>query len=448
MTSLSRRQLLRGGLGLGLGAGALALSGCAVPGTTSVNAEPTLPPAGAGETVTLTYWAWLKDLQRVADIWNTQNPHIQVEIAWIPGGNDGGYQKLYSALAAGAGPDLAQVEMRTIPEFLMVNGLVDLSRYDVAQHEGRFDPTLWGQVSFAGGVYGIPQDSGPTAMYYRPDLLEEVGAEPPQTWEQWAEVAAEVRQAGMYMDSFPLADTSVFTAHAMQAGATWFQAEEDGWVIDMAGERTLEVARFFDEIVDDGLVTTQHQPYSPGWFAAAANDQIVSLASASWGDALLSGVSGAEGRWRVAPLPTWPTGYGSSHLGGSSTAVLANSAHPHEAMEFAVWLNSSPEGIDSLIENSGIGWSTNPDHIGTQREGASEFFGGQHYNTEVFEPAAGDQNADWQWWPITQQTFNILADEFRGKARGASLVDAVVRAEQTTMEVFATKGLTIRRAER
>ncbi|GAA1174589.1 extracellular solute-binding protein [Nesterenkonia xinjiangensis] len=446
MTSFSRRQLLRGGLGLG--AGAMALAGCAVPGTTSVNAEPTIPAAGVGETVTLTCWAWLKDLQIVADIWNEQNPHIQVEIAWIPGGNDGGYQKLYSALAAGAGPDLAQVELRSIPEFMMVNGLVDLRRYGVDQHADRFDPTLWGQVSFADGVYGIPQDSGPTAMYYRPDHFDEVGAEPPATWEEWADIAAEIRQTGRYMDAFPLADTSVFAAHAMQAGATWFQAEEDGWVIDMAGESTLEVARFFDGVVDADLVTTQNQAFSPGWFAAAADDQIASLVSASWGDALLAGVSGAEGQWRVAPLPTWPTGHGSSHLGGSSTAVLANSAHPQEAMEFAVWLNSSAEGIDGLIENSGIGWSTNPDHIGTPREGSSEFFGGQSYNTEIFEPAAADQNPDWQWWPTTQQTFNILADEFRRKAGGASLVDAVVRAEAATIEVFRNKGLTVRRAQR
>ncbi|WP_300342164.1 extracellular solute-binding protein [Nesterenkonia sp.] len=444
MRRVSRRQFLYGGFG----AGTLALAGCSTPGTSAVNTQPTIPPAAQGETVRLTYWAWITDLQVVADIWNEQNPHIQVDVSWIPGATDGGYQKLYSSLAAGAGPDLAQVELRALPEFMLVNGLVDLTRYGVEQYENRFDETLWGQVSFADGVYGIPQDSGPVGMYYRPDLFEEAGAEIPTSWVQWREAGRALKEKGIFLDSFPLTDGSVFTAHAMQAGATWFQAEEDSWVINMSDEATLDVARFFDEVVDEGLVTTQHEPYSPGWFAAASNDQIASLVSASWGDALLSGVSGAEGLWRVAPAPRWEHGYGSSTIGGSTSAVMANCQHPAEALEFAVWLNSHPEGIDGLIEHSGIGWSANPEHIGTPRQGPSEFFGGQEYNTEVFEPAAYDQNPDWQWWPIVQQTFSILGDEFRRKAQGLSLVDAVIAAEEATIEVFKNKGLSIRRADR
>lgn len=444
MRSISRRELL----GLGLGAGAAAvLAGCATPGTTSVNAQPVVPAARSGEKVTLTYWAWLKDLQKVADVWNAQHPDVQVEVAWIPGGNAGGYQKLYSALAAGGGPDLAQVEMRTVPEFMLVNGLVDLTRYGVEEHAEKFDQTLWSQVSFAGGVYGIPQDSGPTGMYYRPDLFEQVGAEVPTTWAEWAEVAPAFRDAGIMIDAFPLSDTSVFTAHAMQAGATWLRTAEDGWEIDMASEVTLDVARFFDKAIDDGVVSTSLNPYSPGWFAAAADDKIASLVGASWGDALLAGVSGAEGKWRVAPAPRWDHGYGSSFIGGSTSAVLANSKHPQEAMEFAVWLNTDPEGIDAMIEHSGIGWSPARDYIGQARQQPSEFFGGQRYNTEVFQPATQEQNPDWQWWPITQQTFNILADGFRTKATGGTLVDAVVAAEQRTIEVFRNKGLTIRKAE-
>lgn len=443
--TLSRRALLSTGVGA---SAAWALSACSTPGTTSVNTQPPKPTASPGETVHLTYWAWVTDLQKVCDVWNAQNPHIQVEAAWIPGASDGGYQQLYNALAAGAGPDLAQVELRAVPEFMLVNGLVDLSRYGADEHEDRFNPTLWDQVRYGGSVYAIPQDSGPMGMYYRPDLFEEAGAEIPTTWAQWAEAGRALSETGVYIDAFPLAEGSVFTSHAMQAGAAWMNAEEDHWVIDMADEATLEVARFWDNAIDEGIVTTQHQPYSPGWFAAAGNDQIASLTSASWGDALLEGVSGAEGKWRVAPMPTREGSYGSATIGGSTSAVLANSQHPAEALEFALWLNSSAEGIDGLIEHSGIGWSANPDHIGAPREQPSEFFGGQLYNAEVFEPAAADQNPDWQWWPIVQQTFSILEDEFRQKAQGVSLVDAVVRAEQATIDVMTTKGLTVRRAQR
>ncbi|WP_269937505.1 ABC transporter substrate-binding protein [Arthrobacter sp. HY1533] len=444
MPPLTRRQMLQAGLGtaaLGL------LSGCATPGTSNINAAPTIAPAG-GKKITLTYWSWLKDLQVVADIWNAANPNVQVKTVWIPGGNQGGYPKLYSALAAGGGPDLAHVEFGVIPSFMMVNGLVDLTRYGAADHSGRYDPTLWNQVSYSGGIYGIPQDSGPMATYYQPNVLAKVGATAPTTWDEWAGVAAELRKANTYMDCFPLAEAGFFTALAAQAGARWFRAEEDGWVINMTDDATMKVARFFDAAIDKDLVQTQYGTYSPGWFASAADGGIASATSASWGDALIEGVSGGAGKWRVAKMPVWDSsGFGSGYLGGSTVSVLANSKHPREALEFAVWLTSSREGIDAEIKNCGIGWSPSPDFIGTTRQQPSDFFSGQNYNEEVFAPAALEQNTDWSWWPSQQQSFNILSDGFRQKASGTTLVDSVASAEEKIIQVFKNSGLSIRKEQ-
>lgn len=422
------------------------LAGCATPGTTSVNTLPTIPPAASGEKITLTYWAWLKDLQKVADIWNAKNPNVQVEAVWIPGGNAGGYQKMYSALAAGGGPDIAQVEMRTIPEFMLVNGLVDLSRYGAEKHASKFDSTLWSQVSFTGGVYGVPQDSGPMATFYQPELFDTVGGTPPTTWDAWAELAKELRGADIYIDCFPISDASPFCALATQAGAKWLTPEEDGWVINMTDDATMKVAKFFDTAIDDDLVTTSFTPYSPAWFAAAADGKIASLTSASWGDALIKGVAGGEGKWKVAPMPLWgDEGFGSSYQGGSTAAVLANSQHPKEALEFAVWMCTSEEGIDAMIKHCGIGWSPAADYIGAERQKPSEFFSGQNYNEEIFVPASQQQNPDWSWWPITQQSFNILSDGFRRKASGGTLVDAVAASEKEIIAAFRNKGLSIRK---
>lgn len=444
MRTLTRRRLL--GLGLGTAAAGV-LAGCSTPGTTSVNNRPQVPAKSPGEKITLTYWAWLKDLQKVADIWNAQHPDVQVQTVWIPGGNAGGYQKLYSALAASGGPDLGQIEMRSIPEFMLVNGLVDLNRYGAAQHAASFDKTLWSQVSFSGGVYGIPQDSGPMAFYYQPDVLNKVGAQPPRTWDDWFAVATEVHRTGAHLECFPLSDAAVFCALATQAGAQWLRPRDDHWEIDMTDDATMKVARFFDKAIDAGIVTTDFNAFSPAWFAACAKGGIAALTGASWADALIKGIAGGSGRWRVAPMPRWDTGFGSSYWGGSTTAVLANSRHPKEALEFAVWLNSSAAGVDALIENSGIGWSATPSHIGTPRQQPSAFFSGQNYNEEIFVPAATQQNPDWSWWPITQQSFNILADGFRRKASGGTLVDAVADAEKLILRAFQDKGLSIRKGQ-
>ena len=50
-------------------------------------------------------------------------------------------------------------------------------------------------------------------------------------------------------------------------------------------------------------------------------------------------------------------GFGSSAIGGSTAAVLANAKHPKEALEFITWMTTSKEGIDAMIKYCGIGWS-------------------------------------------------------------------------------------------
>ncbi|GAA3740067.1 multiple sugar transport system substrate-binding protein [Spinactinospora alkalitolerans] len=444
MAELSRRHLLRAGLGAGLGA-TLAACGTGRRGTAE---QALIPRAEPGETVHLTYWSWLKDLQKVCDIWNEKNPDVQVEAVWTQASNDGGYQKMFSALAAGGGPDLAQIEMRQIPAFMLVNGLVDLSRYGAGEHADKYDPTLMSQVGFNGGIYGIPQDSGPCAFYYRADIMDELGAEPAATWEEWAELAAEYRAAGRYLECFPVGDTSFFTAFATQAGATWFRADDDGWVIDMTDDATMRVAEHFDKAIDQDLVDISMAHFSPAWFAAASDGSLGAVTSASWADALIKGTGGTEGLWRVAPMPTWgDTGFGSTHLGGSTVATLANSRHPQEALDFSVWMTTDPEGIDAMIKHSGIGWSPSPDHIGTVRRQPSEFFGGQNYNEEILVPAAEQQNPDWAWGPTTQQVFDALSDNVRRKLAGEmTLMEACARTQEETVKMLRDKGLNARAA--
>ncbi|MBM7803802.1 multiple sugar transport system substrate-binding protein [Curtobacterium luteum] len=444
---ITRRQLL--GFGLGTAAAGL-LAGCAVPGSTNVNKAALIPAASGGETVQLTYWAWLKDLQKVCDVWNAEHPRIQVTANWIPGGNSGGYQKMYSALAAGGGPDIGQVELRQIPEFMLANGLTDLARYGAKDFESKYDEAAWAQVSFVDGIYGIPQDTGPMGFYYQTAILEQAGSEPPTTWDEWKVLAEKVRKTGKqnYLEVFPVADASPFAAYAQQAGARWFRIDGDEWVVDMTDDKTMMVAEFFDGCIDEGLVDTSAGAYTPGWYAACASGRIAAVTSASWGDALIESVQGGEGKWKVAPMQTWgDTGFGSSAIGGSTAAVLANAKHPAEALEFITWMTTSKEGIDAMIKYCGIGWSPAVDYIGEQREQPSKWFSGQNYNEEVFVPASKEQNVDWSWSPVTQSAFTSLQNQFRRKLTGGlKLTDAVELAQREIVQSFKDKGLSVRTA--
>lgn len=440
--AVGRRSVLAGA-----GAGTLALSGCSVGAAArSVNSEAVLPRADG--PVRLTYWSWLKDLQSVCDLWNADHPDVQVEAVWSGSGNNGGYAKMFASLTAGGGADIAQVEYRMIPSFLLQNGLVDLNRYGFGDVAGDYRDSDITAVTLDGGVFAVPQDTGPAGFFYRRDLLEEIGAVPPATWPEWLDLARAVKDSSptRRLEAWNVNDPGSFTSYCAQAGAQWFSTDGDTWVVDIDGEPSRTVAQMLDTAFTEDLYTTSFGAFTSGWFAAAGAGDVVSAITGSWGDALLTGVAGTEGKWGVAPLPVWPdTGYGSTTLGGSSGAVLATSPHPAEALDFLHWMTTDPVAIDAQIENSGTGWSVNPDYIGRTREQPSEFFGGQNYNEEVFVEASEAQNPDWVWSPVYLELNDALSTVFRARvAGGEMLVDALPRVQEETIRIMDAKGLDVR----
>jgi multiple sugar transport system substrate-binding protein len=381
----------------------------------------------------------------VAALYQKSHPNVEIVPVAIPAGPNGGYLKINSALAAGGGPDLAQIEFQALPDFLLVNGVLDLSRYGAQAYRDKMTDAAWSGVSFGNRIWAAPQDTGPTGLFYRKDIFDSVGATaPPATRDEWWEVGLELKKRSIWMDTFPSSDSNVLIMNAIQAGARWFRPEEDGWVVSMTDDATLEVARFISRAQKEGIVATQFASFSPGWTAALAQGRVASIVSGSWADGLVNQAAQTSGKWRAALPPRWSQGFRSGVYGGSTTAVLANSHHPHEAAEFAFWMATDPEALDLLISGSGIGWSPAKEVIGTSRQTGDEFFGGQKYHKDVFVHADRDQNTQWTWWPVTMQSLGILADQFRKFGPDGKLVDAVAAAEQEIITVFQRKGLRIR----
>ncbi|PWH07447.1 ABC transporter substrate-binding protein [Brachybacterium endophyticum] len=437
-----RRTALAGGAAT---AAALAagLAGCAPTGAGKVNAEAVIPPSDG--PVTLTYWAWLKDLQKVADEFNKTQDRITVEAVWIPGGNAGGYAKILSAVAAGGGPDIAQVELRSVPEFALAGALTDLTRYGFAKDEKAFDPGAFAQIKVGDSLWAVPQDTGPGAMFYNKEVLEEeLGLTPPKTWDEFRSVAEEVKKAGKTLMTLDPGDGSVLPLWAMQKGSVWFEPKDDTWVLNMADDPTMEMADYWDGVFSDELVSTGYGPFSTPWYAAAGDGKVLSYVGGSWGDALTETVPGGKGKWAVADMPRWEDGYASGGLGGSSAAVLSTSEHPAEALEFLRWMCTDPAGIDAMIENSGIGWSPAADYIGKKRQQPSEFFSGQNYNEEVILPMAEGQSLDWTWAPLMQRIIDRLGDGMLEVVGGGSTFTKMLpQAQEDIAEIMRKIGLKV-----
>src|SRR5699024_4783593 len=187
---------------------------------------------------------------------------------------------------------------------------------------------------------------------------------------------------------------------------------------------------------------TGYGAFSTPWMADAGEGNVLATISGSWSDALIQSVPDGEGKWAVAPMPTWPDGYASGAHGGSSAAILSTSRHPVEALEFATWMCTDPAGIDAMIEFSGIGWSPAADYIGEARQQPSEFFSGQDYNEEVIVPMAEGQNLDSTWAPWMQRAAPIVGDGMSNAGRGAvPLVDMLPQTQTEIVQIMREMGL-------
>ncbi|MEK8170469.1 extracellular solute-binding protein [Streptomyces sp. M19] len=133
-------------------------------------------------------------VDKAVDLWNRQHPEVRVELEKVSAVDGAQYAKMHAAVEAGNPPDLGQIEYPVVPSFLLDNGLLDLTKYQVGRYKDRFVGWQWQQSVFGKGVYAIPQASGPMALFLRRDLFDKWAIEPPATWDDYEAAAKAVRK--------------------------------------------------------------------------------------------------------------------------------------------------------------------------------------------------------------------------------------------------------------
>jgi len=89
------------------------------------------------------------------------------------------------AVVAGIGPDLVlSVGLPDPVNFAMRNAAVDLTRFpDFDEVRQRFAESAMVPFEFNGGYFALPETQIFSVMFYRADILADLGVEPPQTWD-------------------------------------------------------------------------------------------------------------------------------------------------------------------------------------------------------------------------------------------------------------------------
>ncbi|NLY89645.1 MAG: extracellular solute-binding protein [Firmicutes bacterium] len=118
-------------------------------------------------------------LKQMIDDTFTPQTGIPVNLQYIQ------QQVLMPAVVAGRGPDLASQLYRNDPiNYAIRNAAVDLTEFpDFPEVEKSFHPSAIEPFRFEDGVYGLPDTQTFPVLFYRSDILEELGIEIPETWE-------------------------------------------------------------------------------------------------------------------------------------------------------------------------------------------------------------------------------------------------------------------------
>ncbi|GIF16222.1 ABC transporter substrate-binding protein [Actinoplanes teichomyceticus] len=425
----------------------LALTACSSAsddGTTTAAAAGCAPASGP---VTLTYTSWIPNIEQVVKVWNDAHPDIQVKVQTGPNGNGGTYQNFFNQLKAGNAPDLGQIEYDALPGFRVQDGLTNLAGCKpVTDAKDLFVDWTWNQVTFGeqNAVYGVPQDAGPMALFYRKDLFEKNGIAVPATWEEYAKAAEKVKAAGGYITNFSQSDINQFAGLVWQAGGRWFGNDGTRWTVNLQDQATTRVAGYWQDLISRNLVSAV-PPWTTEWDNAYNKGQAWTWVSAVWGaNSISSGAPDTSGKWAVAPMPQWTAGgRAAGNWGGSSTAVFKGAKHPYEAAQFAIWLNTSQEALTLLNEKANLYPAT--------RDGARlpalakgvEFYGGQKIY-DVFAEASTQVTPDFTWGPTMTSTYTAASDGFKAAVSGdGTLLDALKKAQTTTIENLKSQSIPV-----
>lgn len=238
---LSRRDLLRGGAGLVAAAASLPLlaacggasapaasatkSGSGAASTTTTGAKPgaTAAPATAG-SVSLEMWAIGGKVQ--SDILTKtvfpglykQDPTIKgIHVQMLSGWQDL-FQKLVTALAGNAGPDMARIKDYWTPEFAVKGVLLPIDSYMKQQSDitaAKYGQARWDSSAWKGKTYALPFTTFVEDYFYNETLFNEKNLKPAQTWAEQTENAKQLTDASKQQWGYMLYDYG-----ASQSG-TW-----------------------------------------------------------------------------------------------------------------------------------------------------------------------------------------------------------------------------------
>lgn len=271
------------------------------------------------------------------------HPDVNIAVNLVVGG-------VVEATLADAGPDVALFLGGEFPVNLAARGLlVDLSAYsDYEEIAGRFQENADVQYTYDGDVYGIPLTQTWTMMFYRTDILTELGfTAPPETWDDLIDMLPALQRSYMNVGLIlPAANVSAateaghtFATLLLQRGSNYFNEGQTATTFD-----SIDAVQAFEDWTDLYTEYRFQQSYDP-YSRFRTGEYPIVISNYSFFNQLEAAAPEIKGLWSFTSIPGTLQEDGSvSHAtnsSGSCGVIFNQVSDADAAWEFLKWFSST-----------------------------------------------------------------------------------------------------------
>ncbi len=311
-----------------------------------------VPSALAQEPVTLTLMVIAPEVQAWNDTliknFENENPGIHIQIIEGPTITDL-YENLYtSAFIVGDSPyDLINMDVIWAPKFAAAGWLLDLSDRVTDEELKAFLDKDVEAGRYQGKLYRIPLRSDAGMLYYRKDLLEQSGYEPPETFEELVKISQDLQEKkaatwgylwqGRQYEGLP----AMFVEILKGFGGFWVDPETKEVGLDQP--EAIKAVEFLKSTIETGIsppgVTSYQEEDTRYLFQ---NGKAVFLRNWPYVWPLVSEeTSKVKGKFAVKPMVHVLGGTSGDCLGGWGLGISKTSKHPEEAWKAIQYFTSA-----------------------------------------------------------------------------------------------------------
>jgi multiple sugar transport system substrate-binding protein len=295
----------------------------------------------SGDPTVVQFWAMGREGEVVRQLipdFERAHPDVRVEVQQLPW--SAAHQKLLTAFAGDALPDVAQLGNTWLPEFAALHALEPVEPSVVDSSD--YFPGIWQTNVIDQTAYGVPWYVDTRLLFYRKDLLAEAGyADPPTTWAEWIEMLRAIKQgAGLhrYGALLPLNEYEPLLALALQQEAPLLRDGDSRG--NFRSEDFKRALRFYREMFDNGFAPATNANQISNVWDEFARGSFTFYITGPWsiGEFKRRLPASLQSEWMTAPLPG-PQGPGYSVAGGSSLVVFNGSPRKKAAWQFVQYLS-------------------------------------------------------------------------------------------------------------